>query len=327
MSLVQVTGVSKREGSIQALNGVDFSQQEGERVAVAGETGSGKSSLLKIIGGLLQPDEGTVYFAGARVAGPDEKLIPGHPAIRYLSQQFEMPSHYRVEELMDFENRLPESDATRLYEICQIGHLLKRYTHQLSGGERQRISLARQLITSPRLLLLDEPFSNLDLIHKNTLKDVLQNVTDHLDTSMILVSHDPLDTLSWADTIYVMRNGCVVQRGHPGHIYRFPANEYVAGLFGKYILLDPVLLPASLRPHEPPPHNKKLFFRPEDFHVITNAEAHLKGIVGRIWYLGGALELEVQLPQAFITVRTALNEINRGDTVGLHIDNSRIWYL
>jgi len=207
-------------------------------MAVAGETGSGKTTLLKTIAGLAQAEEGAILFQGRRVLGPLEKLIPGHPGIAYLSQQFELPQHLRIEQVLEYANELPEEEAQELFRVCQIDHLMRRKTHQLSGGERQRIALAKLLIASPRLLLLDEPFSNLDMIHKEVLKSVIRDLGQRLDITCMLVSHDPLDTLSWADEILVLRDGKVVQQGPPAQVYQEPVDEYVAGLFGKYNLVD-----------------------------------------------------------------------------------------
>jgi ABC-type sulfate/molybdate transport systems ATPase subunit len=234
MSFLEVRHVTKRNGGTPILNDINFEQRRSEKLAVAGETGSGKSSLLKIISGLGQADEGEVIFEGERVAGANEKLVPGHPRIAYLSQHFELPRFLRVEQVLSYANSLSEKEARQLYEVCQIDHLQGRKTDQLSGGERQRIALARNLISNPALLLLDEPFSNLDVIHRNTLKEVLAGLSQELEITVILVSHDADDSLPWADTVIVMRDGMIVQKAPPGKIYISPVDEYVAGLFGKY---------------------------------------------------------------------------------------------
>ena len=196
MVLLEVVGAGKKEKENFTVKDINFSQQPLEKIAIAGETGSGKTTLLKMIGGLAQLDEGNIYYDGKRVLGPLERLIPGHPQIAYLSQHFELRNNYRVEEELESKNLLTQEAANNIYRICRIEHLLKRKTDQLSGGERQRIVLARLLTTSPKLLLLDEPFSNLDAIHKNIIKSVLLDIGTQLNTSCILVSHDAADTLS-----------------------------------------------------------------------------------------------------------------------------------
>jgi len=112
-----------------------------------------------------------------------------------------------MEELLSYSNQLSDEMAHAIFEVCMISHLMKRKNDQLSGGERQRVAIAKLLISSPKLLLLDEPFSNLDLIHKNILKDVIQEIGDKLNITCLMVSHDPTDTLSWADQIMIMQHG------------------------------------------------------------------------------------------------------------------------
>ncbi|HVU98352.1 MAG TPA: ATP-binding cassette domain-containing protein [Puia sp.] len=221
-----------------ALENIEFTLQKNQRLAIAGETGSGKSTLLKIIAGLAAPKKGHIHFENVKVLLPQERLIPGQPGIAYLSQHFELWHNYRVAEILDYTNDLEPADAQNLYHLCHIDHLLGRRTDQLSGGERQRIALARLLVRPPRLLLLDEPFSNLDMIHKRTLKAVLRNVTAKFDITTILVSHDPYDTLTWAEKLIVLKDSRIVQQGPPREVYEMPTNEYVAGLLGDYALAN-----------------------------------------------------------------------------------------
>ncbi len=221
-----------------AVKDIIFKQRKGRNLAIAGETGSGKSNLLKIIAGLATPPAGGVYFEGAKVAGPLERLIPGQPGIAYLSQHFELWNNYHVEEVLSYSNDLSPAESANLYQLCHIGHLLQRRTDQLSGGERQRIALARLLVHPPRLLLLDEPFSNLDLIHKRTLKTVIRDSAAKFGITSILVSHDPRDILPWADELLVLRDGRIVQQGIPREVYSAPVDEYSAALLGDYTLVN-----------------------------------------------------------------------------------------
>jgi len=335
MNLLEVSGIRQGEGRDAVLKDTSFVQQKFWKIAIAGESGSGKSTLLKIIGGLMPADEGTVFFEGERVKGPYERLIPGQPGIAYLSQHYELRNSYRVEEVLGYANLLPEAEAASLYDVCRISHLLSRRTNQLSGGERQRIALARLLITSPRLLLLDEPFSNLDLIHKGILKSVIRDIGDKLKITCILVSHDPLDSLSWADEILVMKDGRIVQRGAPVQVYRRPVNTYVAGLFGNYSLINAAQSAVILRLLGMPMNGQSLFFRPEDFKIVagnpgvTGAPmpdksfvpgvggrgATFKSTVNKVVFLGGHYELDVSFAGNNITVRTGERHYEKGDTV------------
>jgi iron(III) transport system ATP-binding protein len=278
MKLLQVTGISKRlEGQV-ILQDIHFSLDKGQQIAIAGESGSGKSTLLKIMAGLIQPDSGEVLLDGSHVEGPHEKLIPGHPQIAYLSQHFELRNNYRVEEVLEYANALPPEESKRLYEICHISHLLQRKTDQVSGGEKQRIALAKLLTTSPRLLLLDEPFSNLDMRHRNVLKSVIDRISEKLGITCVLVSHDPQDILPWADEIIIMRAGKIVQQGTPANIYRQPVNTYVAGLLGKFSAIPTVALNGLQQ------QGKYLFLRPEQLQLAPATAGTLRGTVSKIWY-------------------------------------------
>ncbi len=314
MALLTVSGVSKREKEEFTVKTISFTQQSSEKIAIAGETGSGKTTLLKMIAGLVQPDEGNIYFDNKRILGPFEKLIPGHPAIAYLSQHFELRNNYRVEEELESKNLLTEEEATRIYSICKIQHLLKRKTDQLSGGERQRIVLARLLTTSPKLLLLDEPFSNLDAVHKNIIKSVLLDIGSQLGISCILVSHDAADTLSWADTILVMKEGSVVQQGTPQKIYNEPIDEYCAGLFGEYNLLN---AKNALAFFSNANNQQQLIVRPEQFSIVPENGKAVKGIVQSVYFFGSYYSVDVLVNHQLLRTKIFNKRFVAGDIVYL----------
>ena len=311
MFLVEVIGIEKKEERGNGLSNINFTQKKLEKIAIAGETGSGKSTLLKIIAGLGQPDGGKVLFEDKRVKGPLEELIPGQKGIAYLSQDFALPHFLTVEQVLIYANPLPDALAEKdemakeLYATCKIAHLLKRRTDQLSGGEKQRVALTKLLLTQPRLLLLDEPFSNLDMLHKSLLKSVINEISDRLNITCTLVSHDPLDSLSWADTILVMKDGAIVQHATPEEIYKQPINEYVAGLFGKYNLLPSSIAKALLGARDKTKGREGLFIRPENF-VITKSQKDLsaKGIVQKVSFFGSYYEIEIKVEGVVITVQT-----------------------
>jgi ABC-type sugar transport system ATPase subunit len=286
MDFLQVVGLNGR---------ISFTLERAQKLAIAGETGSGKSTLLKMIAGLAQPAVGEIWFEGRPVLGPLERLVPGQPGIAYLSQHFELWNNYRVEEILSYANDLSDEEAAALYAICSIDHLLARRTDQLSGGERQRIALARLLVRPPRLLLLDEPFSNLDMTHKDLLRTVIRDIGEKLNITCILVSHDPLDLMAWADEILVLKDGAVVQQGPPERIYRRPISEYVAGLFGKYNLIG------------------KTFVRPEDIKIVSSGA--LSGVVERVVFQGSYYDVELQLKNSRLTLRTTRNDILVGDVI------------
>ncbi|MBK5279016.1 MAG: ABC transporter ATP-binding protein [Bacteroidia bacterium] len=317
MNLLKVSGVWKKGEGDFVLHDINFKQDRLQRIAVIGETGSGKSTLLKIIAGLIQQDVGEVLLDKEKVIGPSDKLVAGHPSIAYLSQYFELQKFLTVEQILGYANQLSEETAHDLYKLCQIDHLLSRKTDRLSGGERQRIALARLLITTPKLLLLDEPFSHLDMVHKNILKSVINNISKKLKITCILVSHDPGDTIPWADKILVMKNGRLIQEGTPERIYREPADEYVAGLLGKYIKVTPQLI-KSFGLSNDEIRNEK-FLRSEDFMIVRERMNASEGSVTQMSFFGDHYEMEVSISGLNIPVKANECDIKIGDMVYLSL--------
>jgi ABC-type sulfate/molybdate transport systems ATPase subunit len=300
MALLEVQQISKKLQGGLLIDQISFDQEMLQKIAITGESGAGKTTLLKMIGGRAQPDSGTILFNGERVIGPDEKLLPGHKEIGYLSQEHDLLHNYKVEDLVWFQNKLSDEESAALFEICQITDFMKRKTDQLSGGEKQRIALCMLLTKSPKMLILDEPFSNLDPIHTDILKAVLEDITDRLQITCLLTSHDPNDTLSWADEIIVMKKGRIIQTGTPEIIYHQPLNEYVAGMFGRYNLLTPAQ--AALFGIES--NGEDVIIRPENFIISSNSENGVKGIVQKISFWGSFYELEVAIDYFKIKVNT-----------------------
>ena len=311
MALLEVQHISKQQPDRIIIDDISFQQEALQKIAITGESGAGKSTLLKIISGHVQADAGTVLFNGKKVSGPEEKLLAGHKDIAYLSQHYELHNNYVVKDLIWFQMNVDEAEAKKLFNICRISHLLNRRTNQLSGGEKQRIALCMLLVKHPKLLVLDEPFSNLDPINKNTLKAVLEDITERLQITCLLASHDPHDTLSWADEILVMKEGRIMQRGTPKEIYYQPVNEYVAGMFGKYNLLTPQQ--ASWFGIEA--DGKEVLIRPEDF--IINEKDGTNGIIKKISFRGSFYEVEIQLKNLRIVVSILKNEWAVGHEVFL----------
>lgn len=327
MNFLEVSNISKQQHGAYILKDVSFTQQQFQKIVIAGETGSGKSSLMKIVGGMGQADSGTVMFEGKRVRGALEVLIPGHPGTAYLSQHFELRNNYRVEEILSYANKLTDEEAAEIYDICRISHLLKRKTDQLSGGEKQRIAMARLLISSPRLFLLDEPYSNLDMIHKSILKQVISDIGERLGITCMLISHDPQDILPWADEIMVMKDGEIVQKGTPQQIYNQPVNEYVAGLFGKYNLISPAKsailegLPGITL------NGKNIFVRPEDVKLVRTKKDAVSGKIQDLSFYGSYLEATVAIGEELLTIKTTDTRLKKGASVNVGIEPEMVWYF
>jgi ABC-type Fe3+/spermidine/putrescine transport system ATPase subunit len=326
MPLLKVSHVSRQFENTAAVDDVSFTQNKLEKIAIAGETGSGKSTLLKMIAGLIQPDSGSVSFDREQIAGPDDKLVPGHPGIAYLSQHFELQKFLRVEQVLEYANKLTGDEAKTLFEICRIDHLMKRKTDELSGGEKQRIAIARLLISAPRMLLLDEPFSNLDMTQRNTLKTVLEDICKGLKITCILVSHDPQDVLTWADRILIMRHGKVVQKGTPENVYKMPVNAYTAGLFGKFssISVAETILPLPVRGRI---RQRELYVRPENLQLVPRGAKSVKGKITKVTFTGNSYELEVETAREELLIQTEKSAYEAGGTVYISLSPAYIALL
>jgi iron(III) transport system ATP-binding protein len=322
MALLSIANLYREDNGIVTVQHFNLHQQVKEKIAIAGETGSGKTSVLKMIAGLMQPTSGQILLQGQKVLGPDEKLLPGHPQIAYLSQYFELRNNYKVIEWLEMANQLSVSDATTIYRICEIDHLLQRKTDQLSGGEKQRIALARLLTTSPQLLLLDEPFSNLDALHKKTIKTVIKNIGDQLQITCIMVSHDATDMLAWADTIIIMKEGEIIQQGSPKQVYLQPNNEYCAALFGDYNLLENETAAAFGLSMD---NANKYCIRPHQILISSKSDNAVQATVEQVDFCGAYCKLIVATAFQPLLVTTDACNYQKDNIVYLQLPQQTYW--
>lgn len=318
MTILSAEKLSKRIKDRDVLLELDFSLEKGRCIGIAGETGSGKTSFLEILGGRGQASSGTVFFHGKKVPGTREKLVPGHRGIGYLSQHFELPPHYWVHEILSYAGDLSDSEREYLYILCRISHLTARRTDELSGGERQRVALARELLTRPDVLLLDEPFSNLDAHNKRTIRQVLADLRQQWGLSQVLVSHEATDILPWADEMYLLRQGRWVQQGPPRELYARPVSEYVAGLLGEYSLIDPWHPSFAALPFAAAEGTQWLI-RPEHVLPAPVLEKQLTARVLQVEFRGAWLALRLDVQGQSLLMYTASPGPEPGQTIGIRI--------
>ena len=206
--ILQTRKLSFSYGEQTILSDVSFQLNKGEVIGLIGKSGSGKTNLLQLLAGLLEPEKGTIYYRGEEVEGPSKRLIPGHEEIKLVKQDFELMPYLSVEDnIMRQSLSLSHTARKRL-----LGHLRNRLQLQsvkgrkateTSGGQKQRVALATAIATRADILLLDEPFSNLDYALKQDLISMLQ--TDWKPNGMILVTHEPQDMMALADRILVLK--------------------------------------------------------------------------------------------------------------------------
>ncbi|TAF44992.1 MAG: ABC transporter ATP-binding protein [Sphingobacteriales bacterium] len=228
---------------------INLDIEHGQIVSIIGESGSGKSTLLKVIYGTILPQSGEVHYNGVQIIGADEKLIPGHNKMKMVSQDLTLNLYAKVYDniacLIANTNLDEKRELTlQTMDFLRISHLADKRVSDLSGGEQQRVAIARAVITEPEVLLLDEPFSQLDAILKKQLREDVKRLAHYLNITVIMVSHDPIDGLSMADKIVVLKEGKIIRQGTPKAIYQNPQYAYVAKLLGKAnILTNSNLLP------------------------------------------------------------------------------------
>jgi ABC-type sugar transport system ATPase subunit len=214
----------------------DLVIDQGMITAIIGESGSGKSTLMKMLFGLLSPDSGEVRFKGDRVWGPEEKLIPGHDAMKMVTQQSDDLNLFakvwdNIASMLPHTNLKAKQEKTeRIMAQLKMTRIADKRVVELSGGERQRVAIARAIITSPAILLLDEPFNQVDTSFREGLQQDIRQIVKDTGLTVIIVSHDPEEVLSMADRLLVLKDGEILESGSPKDLYKKPQNLYTARL-------------------------------------------------------------------------------------------------
>jgi len=241
-TILDIVDAKKQYGASQALKGVSLRVERGEFVALVGPSGCGKTTLLKQIAGFENVDSGQIAIDGQEMAG----VPPAERPTSMVFQKLALFPHMSVAQNIGFPLKLRKRSAgeiaAKVREMADLMHLkpeyLDRFPRQLSGGEQQRVALARSMISAPKLLLLDEPLSALDVKLKKILQAELKRLHRSLGVTFVHVTHDLEEAMMLADRICVMCAGQALQVGKPNDIYYRPANEFVAGFIGETNLLD-----------------------------------------------------------------------------------------
>ena len=233
MDALTLQGVCHAYDGVPAIDAVDLTVGEGELVCLLGPSGCGKTTILRVAAGLEPVQQGRVFIGESEVARPGASTPPEERGVGLVFQDYALFPHLTVTENVAFGlkgrpavERL--GTPKQMLDLVGLADLAERYPHTLSGGEQQRVALARALAPRPRLLLLDEPYSGLDIHLRNQVRDETLRVLRMAGISTLIVTHDPEEAMYMADHIAVMRAGRILQQGTPSELYNAPTNAFIA---------------------------------------------------------------------------------------------------
>ncbi len=273
MSNISLKNVSKSFGKQTAVVGISLDISDGEFIVLLGPTGAGKTTTLRLIAGLENPDSGIIEMDGARA----NEMPPANRNVCFVFQQYSLYPHYSVYDNIAFPLRSPthtysekeiEERIDTVSKMLKIDHKLKNKATQLSGGEMQRVAIGRALVREPSIFLMDEPLSSLDAKMRDELRFELKRIQQDLGATILYVTHDQTEAMTLADRIGVLEEGKLVQIGTPKEIYNKPASVYVAKSLGVpgINIFDPTMLDLK----NTPSHAKYAGVRPEDLRVSAD---------------------------------------------------------
>ncbi len=274
--MLQVNNISFTYPSKEkTLENINFSLKKGEHLCVMGESGCGKSTLLKAIYGLLDLNEGTIIWNDIQILGPAHHLVPGVEFFKYVAQDFDlMPFTSVSENIKKFLSRFYPKEAEKrtqeLLEVIEMSAFANVKVKNLSGGQQQRVAIARALAKEPELLLLDEPFSQIDNFKKNSLRRNLFTYLKEKNIACIVATHDGSDALSFADKMIVIKNHVVIAEDTPKNLYKNPKEKYVAALFDD---VNEIVI-----------NQKQVLLYPHQIKIIESSE--VKAIVIKTYFKG-----------------------------------------
>lgn len=245
--MLQVEIDSFSYGEKDILKKIKFTLERGEHLSVLGESGCGKSTLLHIIYGLLPLESGSIWYNHKKLLGPTHSLIPGEPFMKLVAQEFNIMPFSTVSEnvsshLQGFDRKKDRQRIADLLETVELVAFADTLVKNLSGGQKQRVALAKALANAPAILLLDEPFSNIDTFRKNKLSRKIFRYLKLHNISCITATHDSEEALTFSDKILILKEGKIQIYGSPEYVYQNASTPYEAGFFGEVNTLPDYLI-------------------------------------------------------------------------------------
>jgi iron(III) transport system ATP-binding protein len=319
MSKIALKNVTKAFGNVTVIRDFNEEFNDGEFITFLGPSGCGKTTMLRMIAGFEKPTSGEILIDDKIVSSAKSFVPPEKRQVGMVFQSYAVWPHMNVFDNVAYPLKLKKMDKALMKEkvdaILATVHLSQyadRMPSQLSGGQQQRVALGRALVAEPKLLLLDEPLSNLDAKLRESMRYEIKEIQRKLGITVVYVTHDQVEAITMSDRVFVFNAGIVQQAGTPLDIYRHPANPFVANFVGKVNFLDGIAVNGqvlldkvgrSLTGKPVPDGNVTVAIRPENIHISTE-QGHLKGKIASMYYLGDVNDCRVDLGGVFVRVIT-----------------------
>ncbi len=309
--MLQVNNISFTYPSKEkTLLDINFTLKKGEHLCVMGESGCGKSTLLKVIYGLLDLDSGSLFWNDLKILGPKHHLVPGMEFFKYVAQDFDLMPFTSVSEnikkfLSRFYPKEAEERTQELLEVIEMIEFANVKVKNLSGGQQQRVAIARALAKEPELLLLDEPFSQIDNFKKNSLRRNLFSYLKEKNIACIVATHDGDDALSFADKMIIIKNHEIIANDTPSNLYQNPKEKHIASLFDD---INEITI-----------GDKEILLYPHQIQIIKNSP--LKATVTKTYFKGSYWLIEVDYNNQSIFI-THHQNIDIKKTVSLRVNET-----
>ena len=345
MAQVVINNVYKRFGNVTAVNDFSLDIADGEFISILGPSGCGKTTMLRMIAGFEQASEGEIWIGDRLVSSSKQNIFvpPEKRDIGMVFQSYAVWPHMTVAEnvgyplkIKNFSKEQIKQDVQIALEMVHLGEYAERYPHQLSGGQQQRVALARALVAKPRLLLLDEPLSNLDAKLRESMRFEILALQKQLAITVVYVTHDQAEAMAMSDRIVVMNKGHIQQIDEPYNIYGNPANSIVADFIGLVNFIPALAQQNTVRAKgidmcfanpQLLEGEVMLAVRPE--HIgMSKIPSTIQGTLTHRFYLGDAVDYRVRVAETDLRVihkGAGMHDFKDGDTVYLEFEKTMIF--
>lgn len=311
MEMLQFKGVGKRYGKVEAVHHLDLSVENTGITAILGESGSGKTTVLRLAAGFERPDNGGIFWGDKVLADNRNFVSPEKRNFGFVFQDLALFPHLSVNDNIRFAQRQKGTSISELTTALGINGLEKRYPHELSGGQQQRVAIARALCAEPQLLFLDEPFSSLDHSIHTQVRRQVERVIRQRQVPALFVTHDLEDALDIADRIAIMQKGKLIQVASPEQLMHFPASLYVASLLGPVNILQRL------------PNGEVSYVFSWESSLVNPETAPFKGRVDKSALHEGKFRSHIS-GEDFTFVVDHPDSVSPGQLVGIYPDQSKI---